>query len=53
LLKDFRQALKNKLAIAQNFFEIAEFLLLFAVLEMAILSVFSEVLGMKLTLQRF
>jgi hypothetical protein len=27
--------------------------LLFAVLEMAILSVFSEVLGMKLTLQRF
>lgn len=53
LYKDIQIASQNKLLLAQQIFKGIELMLLFILLEMAILAVFANQIGISLTLQRF
>lgn len=53
LYKDIQFASQNKLLLVQQIFKGIELMLLFVLLEMAILAVFASQIGISLTLQRF
>lgn len=53
LYKDIQIASQNKLLLAQQIFKGIELMLLFILLEMAVLAVFANQIGISLTLQRF
>ena len=53
LYEDFSVILQNKLALVRQFFNAGELALLFVLIEFVVLAIFSELLGIGVSLQKF